>query len=123
MFCVAGKSVVEYKQSRRGDGMGKKKQEISNIIETRKYRAGAYANSVITLMYWEVGHYVNSIVLNGSRAAYGKRIVAELASKLSWSHFIEIVWARFYICGPPKTHDNGRRRLHFGLAIFSQETS
>ena len=79
--------------------MGKKKQEIAvqnenqiadsfiyeqvaNIIETRKYKAGAYANFEITLMYWEIGYYVNSIVLNGSRAAYGKRIVAELASQL-----------------------------------------
>ena len=42
-------------------------------------------------MYWEVGHYVNSIVLDGGRATYGKRIVTELASQLSWSHFIEIL--------------------------------
>jgi len=41
-----------------------------------------YANREVTLMYWEIGHYVNSIVLNGSRAEYGKRIVATLASQL-----------------------------------------
>ena len=57
-------------------------ERVANIIESRKYRAGAYANCEITLMYWEVGHYVNSVVLVGSRAAYGKRIVAELASQL-----------------------------------------
>jgi hypothetical protein len=56
--------------------------KVSSIIETRKYRAGAYANCEITLMYWEVGHYVNSVVLDGGRAAYGKRIVTELASQL-----------------------------------------
>jgi len=102
-------------------------ERVANIIETRKYRAGVYANCEITLMYWEVGHYVNSIVLDGSRAKYGKRIVTELASllmvkygktfdvhnlrrmmrfaekfddfqivtelasQLSWSHFIEIL--------------------------------
>lgn len=33
-------------------------------------------------MYWEVGHYVNSIVLDGGRAAYGKQIVATLSSQL-----------------------------------------
>jgi predicted nuclease of restriction endonuclease-like (RecB) superfamily len=65
--------------------------KVSSIIETRKYRAGVYANCEITLMYWEVGHYVNSVVLDGGRAAYGKRIVTELASQLSWSHFIEIL--------------------------------
>jgi predicted nuclease of restriction endonuclease-like (RecB) superfamily len=79
--------------------MSKKKQELSlrgetqidenllfeyvaKIIETRKSRAGAYANREITLMYWEVGHYVNSIVLDGGRAEYGKRIVATLSSQL-----------------------------------------
>ena len=102
-------------------------ERVANIIETRKYRAGVYANCEITLMYWEVGHYVNSIVLDGNRAKYGKRIVTELASllmvkygktfdvhnlrrmmrfaekfddfqivtelasQLSWSHFIEIL--------------------------------
>ena len=55
---------------------------VAGIIETRKRNAGIYANLEITLMYWEVGHYVNSVVLDGSRAAYGKRIVTELASKL-----------------------------------------
>ena len=55
---------------------------VSNIIETRKANAGAYANREVTLMYWEVGHYINSVVLNSSRAAYGKRIITELASKL-----------------------------------------
>ena len=57
-------------------------KHVANIIESRKYRAGIFANCEITLMYWEIGHYVNSIVLDGGRAAYGKRIVAELASKL-----------------------------------------
>jgi len=57
-------------------------ERVAGIIETRKYRAGIYANCEITLMYWEVGHYVNSVVLDGGRAAYGKRIVTELASKL-----------------------------------------
>ena len=55
---------------------------VARIIETRKRNAGIYANLEVTLMYWEVGHYVNSIILDGSRAAYGKRIVTELASKL-----------------------------------------
>ena len=55
---------------------------VANIIETRKSHAGMYANREITLMYWEVGQYVNSVVLDGNRAVYGKQIVAELASQL-----------------------------------------
>jgi len=58
-------------------------EKVSGIIETRKARAGAYANSEVTLMYWEVGQYVNSIVLDGSRAAYGKQIVSTLSKQLT----------------------------------------
>ncbi|MCL2219591.1 MAG: DUF1016 N-terminal domain-containing protein, partial [Chitinispirillia bacterium] len=88
--------------------MGKKKQEktpindaqidenalferVSAIIENRKYRATVYANSEVTLMFWEIGHYVNSIMLESKRAAYGKQIVATLSPQLSWSHIIELL--------------------------------
>ena len=57
-------------------------EHVANIIETRRTRAGAYANREVTLMYWEVGQYIGSILLGGERAAYGKRIVAELAQQL-----------------------------------------
>jgi len=57
-------------------------ERVANIIESRKLRAGLFANQEVTLMYWEVGDYINSVVLDGSRAAYGKRIVTELASQL-----------------------------------------
>jgi predicted nuclease of restriction endonuclease-like (RecB) superfamily len=55
---------------------------VAEIIETRKTRAGAYANLEVTLMYWEVGQYVGSVVLDGGRAEYGKRIVSSLATQL-----------------------------------------
>ena len=55
---------------------------VSNIIETRKLNVGTYANREVTLMYWEIGHYVNSVVLDGGRATYGKQIVATLSSQL-----------------------------------------
>jgi hypothetical protein len=35
------------------------------------------------MMYWEVGHYINSIILDGGRAAYGKKILTALSAKLS----------------------------------------
>lgn len=58
-------------------------QCVAAIIENRKARAGAYANREITLMYWEVGHYINSTLLGGERAEYGKRIVATLSQQLT----------------------------------------
>jgi hypothetical protein len=57
-------------------------ENVTAIIENRKARAGAYANREVTLMYWEVGHYINSVVLDGERAEYGKRIVATLSTQL-----------------------------------------
>lgn len=55
---------------------------VAEIIETRKSRAGVYANREVTLMYWEIGRYINSIVLEGERAEYGKRVLATLSQKL-----------------------------------------
>jgi len=55
---------------------------VAEIIETRKSRAGAYANREVTLMYWEIGRYINSVVLDGGRAEYGKRVVVTLAQQL-----------------------------------------
>ena len=57
-------------------------ERVSKIIETRKSHAGAYANREIMLMYWEVGFYVNTALLDDGRAEYGKKILPELAAKL-----------------------------------------
>ena len=57
-------------------------ERVSAIIDNRKFRAQAVANSEGTLMFWEVGHYVNSVVLEAKRAAYGKQIVATLSLQL-----------------------------------------
>jgi len=57
-------------------------ERVTEIIELRKSRAGAYANSEVTLMYWEVGHYINSALLVNGRAEYGKKILPPLAARL-----------------------------------------
>ena len=55
---------------------------ISKIIEKRKNRAGMYANREVTLMYWEIGRYIGSVLLGGERAEYGKKILATLSQQL-----------------------------------------
>jgi len=57
-------------------------EHISEIIENRKFRAGVHANFEITMMFWEVGNYINSVILDGDRAKYGKQIVVTLAQQL-----------------------------------------
>ncbi len=55
---------------------------ISKIIEKRKNKAGMYTNREVTLMYWEIGHYISSVVLGEERAEYGRKIVTTLSSQL-----------------------------------------
>jgi len=57
-------------------------EKVSAIIENRKYRAASYANSEVTIMFWEVGKYIGSVLLGGERAAYGKQIVTTLSQQL-----------------------------------------
>jgi predicted nuclease of restriction endonuclease-like (RecB) superfamily len=57
-------------------------EHIVAIIENRKSRAGAYANCEVTLMYWEVGKHISSVVLDYKRGEYGKQIVATLSQQL-----------------------------------------
>ena len=58
-------------------------ERVSSIIENRKINAAAYANREVTLMYWEVGQFVNSAILDFKRADYGKQILTTLSSKLA----------------------------------------
>jgi len=57
-------------------------ERVSAIIDNRKLRAQTSVNSEATLMFWEVGQYVNSVVLAEKRASYGKQIVATLSLQL-----------------------------------------
>ena len=58
-------------------------KHISAIIENRKHRAATSVNREITLMYWEIGQYINEILLDNERAEYGKKIFVSLSRKLS----------------------------------------
>ena len=55
---------------------------VSTIIEKRKYRAQAKANQEGVLMFWEVGKYISTHVIAGTRAAYGKQILVTLSQDL-----------------------------------------
>ena len=58
-------------------------ERVSEIIENRRFRAGVYANFEVTMMYWEIGQYINSVMLNEGRAEYGKQIVVTLSQQLA----------------------------------------
>ena len=56
--------------------------DVSEIIERRKFRAQVKINHEGILMFWEVGKHIGSVLLGGERAEYGKRIVVPLAQQL-----------------------------------------
>jgi predicted nuclease of restriction endonuclease-like (RecB) superfamily len=57
-------------------------ERVTAIIENRKARAGAAANREVTLMYWEIGQHIDSVLLGGERGEYGKQILATLSQEL-----------------------------------------
>ena len=78
-------------------------QRVSAIIENRKHQAAAYVNREVTLMFWEIGQHVNSVLLGGERAAYGRRVVSNLAEQLRQQY------------GSSFDYTNMRRMLQFAV--------
>lgn len=56
--------------------------EIKNLIETARDRVAAIVNAELTMLYWQIGQRINTEILKGDRAEYGKEIVANLAKEL-----------------------------------------
>jgi hypothetical protein len=55
---------------------------VVQIIEKRKFNAISAANNQIVLMFWEIGKFINSVILGMERAEYGKKIVSTLCTQL-----------------------------------------
>ena len=57
-------------------------EKVRTLIETAKYEVAVTVNSTMTLLYWEIGAYINSYILANKRAEYGKQIVVSLSRQL-----------------------------------------
>lgn len=55
---------------------------LVQIIEQGKKQVAVQVNSAVVLTYWQVGQTINEHILNNERAAYGKEIVASVATQL-----------------------------------------
>jgi predicted nuclease of restriction endonuclease-like (RecB) superfamily len=60
--------------------------EIRSLIDSAKQRAAIAINAEITLLYWQVGHRIQSELLRDQRAKYGKQIIVELSTQLTQSY-------------------------------------
>ncbi len=61
-------------------------QEIRQFIDTAKQRAAVAINTEITLLYWQVGKCIQTEILRGQRAEYGKQIIATLSQQLTQTY-------------------------------------
>ena len=57
-------------------------EKVRTLIETAKYEVAVTVNSTMTLLYWEIGAYISSYILDNKRAEYGKQIVVSLSRQL-----------------------------------------
>lgn len=69
---------------------------VAKIIESRKFNAVSAANSQVILMFWEIGKYINSVILEFSRAEYGKKILSTVSTKLTAAYGNSFVEANLY---------------------------
>lgn len=58
-------------------------QDLAQIIKQGKKRVAVQVNSTLTLVYWQVGHRINTAILGNQRAEYAKEIVPKLAAELT----------------------------------------
>jgi len=57
--------------------------DFSQLIEQSKQFVVVQANSVLTLLFWNIGKRINDVILQNKRADYGKRIVPTLSAQLT----------------------------------------
>jgi predicted nuclease of restriction endonuclease-like (RecB) superfamily len=82
---------------------------VAEIIENRKKRTIAHVSQETTLMFWEVGQYVNSVLLGDERAVYGRQIVSTLSTQLAEKY------------GKTFELRNLRRMIQFAKTFSNQE--
>ncbi len=56
---------------------------LTSIIEQGKKQIASHVNSALTIVFWQVGNTIKEHTLNNKRAAYGKEVIATIASQLT----------------------------------------
>lgn len=57
--------------------------ELRQIITEAQKTAMQNVNTILTLMYWEIGHKIQTEILHQQRADYGKQIIATVSQELT----------------------------------------
>lgn len=56
---------------------------VFKLISDARKRVAVYVNAETTLLNFKVGEYINTFILEGDRAAYGKFIILKLSEQLN----------------------------------------
>lgn len=56
---------------------------LESIIEKARIKVAVFLNAETTLLYWQVGNYINQQLIGESRAEYGAKIIATLSQQLT----------------------------------------
>jgi predicted nuclease of restriction endonuclease-like (RecB) superfamily len=56
--------------------------DVRHLIDAARKRVAGAVNAELTKLYWQIGCRINSELLHGQRAEYGKQVIAELARQL-----------------------------------------
>jgi len=65
-----------------GDAAPALLNDVRQLIEQARAHVASAANSVLTVLYWQVGQKIASNLLTDGRAAYGQEILPTLSAKL-----------------------------------------
>lgn len=57
-------------------------EELIDLIEKTKFQVVSYANSSVTVLFWQIGNRVSTHILKNKRAEYGKQIVVTVSRDL-----------------------------------------
>jgi hypothetical protein len=57
--------------------------DIRRMIDEARSKVAAAVNTGLTMLHWHIGKRINEDILDGSRAKYGKQILATLSQELS----------------------------------------
>ncbi|TDE43189.1 DUF1016 domain-containing protein [Flavobacterium rhamnosiphilum] len=83
--------------------------ELSQLVEQSQQQVIVQNNSVLTLLFWQIGFRINETVLQNKRAEYGKQIVPTLSAQLENKY------------GRNFTEKNVRRMLRFAEQFIDKQ--
>ena len=66
-------------------------EDVRHLIEKTRDKVASSVNAKITFLYWQIGQRIQTEILKGDRADYGKEILATLSQQLTQEFVPDLV--------------------------------